>query len=366
MAPQSNAIFRSGLILTLTLCSLCAQPTLQLAQTMCGTDSITATFQLPAAVLSDAIVELRSDPSIVQFTDAGKNPISSIIVKQNSKSAQFLVVTTGINPFQAPQDVTVTADGGTLGSANAVVTIQGVKSLTLQPASVCGGSNAVATIQLCQAAPSPVTLSFSSQGSGTPEQVTIDEGQSSAAFNVVTQPGATGSISVEAFSAFGNVTSQLTLSSFVSSVTPPKNLCPGGSGVVSVSLCGPAPPQGLSLSLSSNPSFVLGMPSSVDIAPGATSATFPVTAPTNVTPTSVVITADAGSSGIQTGTVSVGGPISVQLNPNLVCGGVAAGGTSQGTVQVCQAASSDLSVLLSASGPATVDMPILTIPANST
>src|SRR5579871_6778853 len=108
MRVHSNTVvLRSGLVIALAIGSLQAQPTLNLGQTMCGTDSISATFKLPAAATSDALVELRSDPPILQFTDVGGTPTSVVIVKQNAKSVDFFVVTTGINPFQAPQDVTV-------------------------------------------------------------------------------------------------------------------------------------------------------------------------------------------------------------------------------------------------------------------
>ena len=178
-------------------------------------------------------------------------------------------------------------------------------SLTLNPASVIGGTqSSTGTVTLSGSAPvggAQVALSSSSGAASVPGSVTVPAGATSATFTVSTS-GVTVSTQVIISASFG-VTQTATLT-----VTPPPlptvsslTLNPasviGGvqSSTGTVTLSGPAPVGGAQVALSSS-SGAAGVPASVTVPAGATSATFIVNTSIVLVSTSANISASYNSS----------------------------------------------------------------------
>jgi phosphatidylinositol-3-phosphatase len=171
-------------------------------------------------------------------------------------------------------------------------------SLTLNPASVVGGSTSQGTVTLSSAAPSGgavVTLSSSNTAVATvPASVAVAAGATSASFTVTTST-VTSSSSVTISASYGGATQMASLSVTPSSTLSslalnPINVTGGSSAQGTVTLSGAAPSGGAVVTLSSSNTAVASVPASVAVAAGATSATFTVTTSAAGTSTSVIIT----------------------------------------------------------------------------
>jgi hypothetical protein len=142
----------------------------------------------------------------------------------------------------------------------------------------------------------------------------------------------------------------------------PTSVTGGMSATGTVTLTAGAPSGGAVVSLTSSNGAVASTPSSVTIAAGATSATFPVTTTAVTSNTSVTLTAAYGGAS-RSATLTVTPPpppaslSSLAVNPTSVTGG----SNSQGTVTLSSAApSGGMTVTLSSSDP------VAAVPANVT
>jgi hypothetical protein len=178
-------------------------------------------------------------------------------------------------------------------------------------------------------APSPVTLT-----------ATLNSGSASVQFNVL--PAALKSLSISPSTITGGVR-------------------PGGI----VMLNGQAPPGGAVVSLSSN-SPAVSPPSTVTVAPGDFSVSFPIATSAVTTNTTATVTAawNGLSTQAQVTLTPQQPPTSLTLNPTSTVG---AGGSSFGTVTVASPPSADLILPVTSSNPAVASVPgSVTIPAGST
>ena len=150
----------------------------------------------------------------------------------------------------------------------------------------------------------------------------------------------------------------------------PTTVTGGGSSTGTVTLSGPAPSGGTQVALSSSDTSVATVPSSVTVAPGATSATFTVA--TSAVSASTTVTISASYAGVtKTASLTVN-PVppppptlsSLTLNPSTVIGGVQSS-TGKVTLTAPAPAGGATIILFSNSGAASVPSSVF-IPAGAT
>jgi Domain of unknown function (DUF2341) len=172
----------------------------------------------------------------------------------------------------------------TLGPAQVPVSLS---SLTLNPATVTGGTPSTGTVTLNGPAPSGgAVVSLSSNNAAVapvPASVTVPAGATTTTFSVSTGAVA-ASTTVIISASYGSETSQAAsltvIPPILSSISlSPTSVTAGSSSTGTVTLNGPAPSGGSQVTLSSsNPNVAAVPPSgSVTVPAGATTATFTVT-----------------------------------------------------------------------------------------
>jgi uncharacterized repeat protein (TIGR03803 family) len=159
-----------------------------------------------------------------------------------------------------------------------------IAALTFSPNTVFPGSSSTGTVTLSAPAPSggaPVALSSSNDGAVTvPPSVTVPAGASSATFTALTASYVDNAV-VKVFASLGGVgiSSTLTVArgtTLASLSLNPGTVTGGQSSAGTVTLSAGAPSGGAAVTLSSSNPSVAGVPASVTVAAGATSASFPV------------------------------------------------------------------------------------------
>jgi hypothetical protein len=253
------------------------------------------------------------------------------------------------------------------GGAPAVV----LSSVTLNPASVVGGSGSTGTVTLSGPAPTGgalVTLSSSNTAvAQVPASVTVSSSGTVATFSVTTSSVAsTTQVTIQGTygSTQGTTLTVLPPSAVLASVTlNPTSVTGGASSTGTVTLSAAAPSGGAVVTLSSgNPAATV--PASVTVPAGSTSTTFTVTTSGVASQTSAVITATYGVSGNATLTINPAVVSTVTLNPTSVTGG----SNSTGTVTLNGVAPGGGAVVtLSSSNTAAAQVPAtVTISGGST
>ncbi len=176
-----------------------------------------------------------------------------------------------------------------------------LKSFVAKPTTWVGGASATATLTL--STPVPTGSEFVSLSSGSPiltvpSAVSFTAGMSTATVKIVTTPvSATKTVAVSASLNGVKLTETVTVT------TPPisslkfkvSSVKGGNSTTATVTLAGPAGPQGDVMQLASG-SSVVTVPTTVTVPAGATTVTFPVTTLAVTAKTSVKITAALGTS----------------------------------------------------------------------
>jgi VCBS repeat-containing protein len=271
---------------TLTLSALSLNPT---SVTGGSTSQGTVTLSGPAPSGGVAV-------SLSNNSSAASVP-ASVTVPSGSTSATFTITT---NPVASSTSVTISADyGGVTRTATLTIAPPALSSLSRSPSSVVGGKTSQGTVTLSGPAPSNgvvVSLSDNSSAASVPASVTVPSGSTSATFTITTIPVAS-STSVTISASYGGVTRTATLT-----VTPPVlsalSLNPtsvrgGSTSQGTVRLSGPAPSNGVVVSLRDN-SSAAGVPVNVTVLAGNTSATFTITTTPVASSTSVTISASYG------------------------------------------------------------------------
>ncbi len=291
---------------------------------------------------------------------------ATVLIASGATTATFTVTTSGVN---SPTVVNITA--GTTGSKTAPLTLTPATlvSVTLNPASVGGGSNSTGTVTLTGAAGAggtTVALSISGTVATVPASVIIAAGALSGTFTVTTS-GVSASSTATVTASLNSVTATATLT-----VTPavlalvsvtPSTMTGGVSSAGTVSLTGKAASTGFVVTLSSSNAAVV-VPRSVTVAAGHDSIGFTATTKGVTTAKSVVITARAGTV-TKTVTMTINPPIltSETLNSESVPGGT----TVTGTVRLSAAApTGGLTVRLTSNSRSATVSPSVTIAAGAT
>jgi hypothetical protein len=212
-----------------------------------------------------------------------------------------------------------------------------LSSLSLNPTSVTGGNSSTGTVTLSGPAPTggaQVTLSSSNTSTASvPSNVTVPAGATSASFTVSTSAvAASTTVTISASYAGASRSASLTVTPplpapTLSSATLNPTSVVGGvqSSTGTVTLSGPAPSGGAQVALSSSNTAAARVPSSVTVAPGATSASFTVSTSAVAVSTTVTISATYGGATRSASlTVTPAPPTvsSLTLDPSSVVGGL--------------------------------------------
>jgi uncharacterized repeat protein (TIGR03803 family) len=336
-----------------------------------GGNSTTATVTLTTAAPAggnQVLVEFCANCNPADPNPPVQLPVT-VTVPAGKTSLSFSV---GTICTTTSQTVPIFAEsGGVSPSSNLTVNSSSscgpvISTLTLNPTTVVGGASSSGTVTLTAAAPSGgavFTLSSNSSSATVPGSVTVAAGATSASFTVsTTSVTSTTTATITATATVGSsvasVVLNITPSLAVTTVTlNPISVTAGSSSQGTVTLDGPAPSGGATVSLSSNMSSAT-VPSTVTVAAGSTTSSFTVTT-TPVTGTfTAAITATLGSSVAQAFlTITGGSAVSVSsltLNPTSVTGG----NSSTGTVTLSSAAPSGGStVSLSSSNTSVATVP---------
>lgn len=304
---------------------------------------------------------------IVTSNSAAATVPGSVTVAAGATTATFTVTTLGVKT-KTTAAITV-ASGSYSKTTSLTINPASFSSMTLNPNSVTGGSSSTGTVTLTGSAPTGgivLTLKSNNMTVVVPNSVTISAGQSQATFTVTTSPVVAQS-SVTITAAAGSVSKQAILTvtlPTVSAVSVSPEEVTGGTAVTgSMTLTGPAPKNGIKVSLSTNSSSATA-PSSVLVAAGATTATFIVKTLPVSTQKVVSITAKFGGSSQSAGiTIDPPSLSSLMLNPTAIKGGK----TSIATVTIGSPAPSGGLVISLSSNLTSATVPkTVTIPAGKT
>ncbi len=202
-------------------------------------------------------------------------------------------------------------------------------SLSLNPATVSGGTSSTGTVTLSGPAPSGgvvVGLASNSTSASVPGTVTVSAGSLTATFPVATTAVTSSTTdTITANYAGATQTAALTINPAValSSVSLNPIAVTGGTpSTATVTLTGPAPSGGITVALSSNSSSAT-VPANVVVSAGSSTATFPVTTTAVSASTKATITASFnGISETASLTLNPAAALSsLTLNPTTVTGG---------------------------------------------
>ena len=268
-----------------------------------GTPARVSVGLVMPAPAGGGVVSLTTDnPSVLQV------PASVTIVAGNS-TISFTVATSPVSTIPTGGNVIATA-GGVTKSVFVTVTPDPnappiLKSLTISPASVPGGTSATGTVFLNSAAPAggiTATLSTNNLVAKPPPIVIVPAGQISASFPIPTSAVTSDTlVTITAFVGAASTSANFTVtknggSASLSSITlNPATVVGGNTSQATVTLSGAAPSGGAVVALSSSNTAVATVPASVTIAAGKTSGTATVTSKTVTTSSTTVITATYNS-----------------------------------------------------------------------
>ncbi len=274
--------------------------------------SVCLVVPAPAA---GGVVSLTTDnPSVIQVPSTVSIPAGNSAVSFAVNTSPVFLLPTGGNVIATAGGITKSVFVTVVPDPNAPPILQGV---TLNPASVPGGTSSTGTVTLNSPAPSggiTATLATSNGVAIPPGIVTIPAGQTSANFTVTTTSVTVDTVvTISAFVGAETKSATLTVTkgaaASLSSVSlSPSSVTGGSTSQATVTLTGGAPSGGAIVSLSSSNTNVATVPGSVTIPAGATSAKTTVTSKSVTTTSTAVITATYNSvSRNATLTVTTGG-----------------------------------------------------------
>jgi len=272
---------------------------------------------------------------VVQLTSDNKNviPPTSVTIPDGQTTATFTISTL---PVQIEVVGTVTASIGAK-SLTATLTVTPPKpiSLDLNPSTVAGGNPSTATVTLDGPAPPGglvVSLSSDNPAATVPLSMTIAAGAKIGTFTITTSSVVNTTVAnILAAANSGLAKAKLTINplALTSFVVNPTTVTGGISSTGTVTLNGPAVAGGIVVQLSSKPTTVATVPTSVTIPAGQKSANFTIT--TVPVTTQVVATIQATYKTVSlTAALTVIPPtlLSISLDPAVLSGGATCTGTA--------------------------------------
>lgn len=322
-----------------------------------GTGKVGLTDRAPAGGLEVALTNTNPAASVP----------ARVLVPAGTFGATFPIRTTAVSATQAGE-IRATVGSVSVNKALYVRRI-GPRSVTISPNPTVGPSSATGTVRLeCGASPRDisVTLSSSDPAVVTPgvSSLVIPAGSTSRTFPVtVAEVSTPRGVTITATANLRTATTLLTVENVIALhsltyLTP--SALPGGcpDGLGKVTLTDPARAGGIVVALgTTNPA--VSVPSTVTVAEGARTATFPIhTVPVTATQVGVV-SATLGSTQL-TKAVQVRriGVLAVAVRPNPATGPSSATGS---VTLDCPAAPGDITVSLSSSQPAVASPATATI-----
>ena len=230
------------------------------------------------------------------------------------------------------------ASGGILWSLSKPIVK--IKSLSISPSSVLGGTASTGTVTLASAATSggtSVGLVSSSSSAIVPGAITIATGATTGTFTIKTAAvNASTAATITAGTGSGAQSATITITSAVLTTLSlsPTSVSGGVTSTGTVTLNGPAGPGGTSVALTSSSTSAV-ISSTVLVLAGQTSGTFTVTTKSVSSSTTATITASLnGTSKTANLTIIPAVLQSLGVSPSIIVGG----GTSTGTVTLSGAA----------------------------
>ena len=263
----------------------------------------TITLNQPAPVGGVTVTLTSSDPSVTVG--------ASIAIAAGVNTGTFAVATHAVSTLTP---VTITAAlAGVSRITTMTITAPAIASFVLNPTSVVGGSAAAtttATITLDSPAPTgglSIALASNNTAAAQPWSAVV----AGSAITTVTVPAGVATVTfvVKGFTVASNtgvvlsasvasqtITAALTVQALLTSVTlAPASVTGGVSSTATVTLAAGAPTGGLTLNLSTTNTTVATVPTTLVIAAGAVSGTFPVTTIPVATNGTVNVSASAGT-----------------------------------------------------------------------
>jgi hypothetical protein len=220
---------------------------------------------------------------------------SGVTVPANSNGQTFMITAGAVT---ANTTVTVTATTGTIMVTFSVTVVAPpmVTSVAFSPSAVTGGTSSMGTVTISQAAPASgttITLSSGDPSVTVPGSVTVSQGNMSQTFTAMTVGVATTrQVTMTATLGASKAMGTLTVNpAVISSVAfNPAPVAGGSRTTGTVTLSGPAPPAGFSVTLSSSDPTTAMVAGSFSFPGGATVGTFSVNTAAVTTNTNVTIT----------------------------------------------------------------------------
>jgi hypothetical protein len=284
-----------------------------------GGTTVTGTVQLnvtPSA--GNLLVGLSSNSSAVVVP-------STVAVTHGNTSVTFPITTTGVNTI-TQATISATFNFVTV-QTTLTVNLPSVSSVTVAPTTVTGETSSTGTVTLNgPAGPSGaiVALSSTTSEAAVPSSVKVVAGASAAIFTVNTVAvSSSGVATIGASYNSSSASSGLTLSpASLSGLAISVPLLLGGTSATgAVQLASPAGPYGDVVKLSSSTSEA-GVPSTVKVAAGATSATFPITTTAVSSDSVATFTATYGLSSEKAQLILLPAPLSsITVSPTSLVGG---------------------------------------------
>lgn len=267
-----------------------------------GGQSSTGTITLNGPAGSQgATVTLSGGDSSVSYP-------STVTVAAGATSATFSITTSIV----AVNTSEVLSAGLNSGSKSATLTVKPagiVSSMSFSPSSIAAGTNTTGTINLTSAAgPSGVTVTLSGGDANVsyPTSVSIAAGATSATFTL-TSSAVSVSTAEPITATIGPSSAKATVTlvppTLVSLTFSSAYLYDGASGTGTVTLSGPAGPNGITVTILGGDAYV-NYPTTVTIAAGASSGTFTIGSSVSTVNRSEQITAKYGGN-TKTATITV-------------------------------------------------------------
>jgi hypothetical protein len=241
-----------------------------------GGTSSTGTVTLSAAAPTGGIVVSLS-------SSASATVNASVTVAAGGSTATFTINTTAVTTSTT---ATITAAyGGATKTASLTVTPPAIalSGVSVNPASVTGGTSSTGSVTLSGAAPAAIVVSLSSNSASATvgTSVTVAAGSSTATFTITTTPAAAAATAtITAVYNSVNKTASLTITAVPVTLSSlslnPTTVTGGKSSTGTVTLSEPAPAGGITVSLGSSSSQVASVPASITIPAGSQTGTFTI------------------------------------------------------------------------------------------
>lgn len=326
--------------------------------TVAGGAALQGTVTLTDITSTDAIVSLATNSTAATVPPA-------VTVLAGSASSTFNITTT---PVGATAAATISATiSGSTTSATLTVHPARLLHLTLNPASVTGGTPSAGTVTLDGPAFGETTLSLTSDAptASVPAAAMIPAGASTTSFGVTTMPvSGTTTATIRVARGEEALVQPFTIlpPAVLTLAFTPASVYGGQTAEGLVNLSGPAPPAGMAVGITSSINAV-SVPPTITIPAAATNATFIAqTVPVDDATTGVVTVALNGTKQA-TVTIVPATLESLSVAPNPVPGG----GTAAATVTLnAPAGPSGATVDLATDNPNVVPIPAaVTVSAGS-